>query len=175
VLISGTVGAAMAAYLRGFPAIAISCDRKFLLENFPANRHTQAGVAPEVNWPYLKDISRFVALLAQRMVSAKLPGSPFLNINIPGRSMSDVKGIRITRLARKSHVNTVEEGHDGRRDYYMLVRESVSNQTDTRTDIWAVEHGNISVTPLNVFFNDRLPVSLVEGLTKGVMEDLFPS
>lgn len=172
VLISGTVGAAMAAYLRGFPAIAVSGDRAFLLGQSTASQGGPDNPAAELNISYLKDISRFTALLVQRFRSAGLSGSPFLNVNIPGRPICDVKGIKITRLARKSHVNTVEESENGQRDYYMLVRQSVNHQADSRTDIRAVEEGNISITPLNVFFNDRLPASLIEKLTEGLLEEL---
>ena len=113
VLISGTVGAALAAYLRGFPAIAIS-------------------IAFE-NWklPFLQDASRFTALLAKRVIDSSLPGNILLNVNMPGIPLADIKDVKITSLAHKSHVNTVEEGNDGRRSYYMLIRESVNDQVAT--------------------------------------------
>jgi 5'-nucleotidase len=164
VLISGTVGAAMAAYLREFPAMAVSCDRWFLDQN--GNKQP-----PKVNEPYLREVSRFVALLAKRIGQEVLPSSPFLNVNIPNQPLAEIKDIIITRLARKSHVNTVEEGHDGKRDYYMLVRQSINHREDPRTDIWAINQGNISITPLHLFFNDRFPAALLEKITSGLLDE----
>jgi 5'-nucleotidase len=154
VLISGTVGAALAAYLRGFPSIAIS-------------------IAFE-NWklPFLQDASRFTALLARRVGAASLPGNVLLNVNMPGLPLAEIKEVKITSLAHRSHVNTVEEGHDGRRSYYMLVRESVNHQVDPRTDIRANLQGNISVTPLHLFLNDRLTPALLKQLTDGLLEEV---
>jgi 5'-nucleotidase len=154
VLISGTVGAALAAYLRGFPSIAISVSFEKCKE------------------PYLTNAARFVTLLAQRTKSLTLPSNFFLNINMPDLPLADIKGIKITRLAHKSHVNSVEEGHDGRRAYYTLVRQSVNNQEDKRTDIWAIDQGNISITPLHLFLENRFPPDLLNKLTSGLVEEL---
>lgn len=153
VLISGTVGAALAAYLRGFPAMAVSCDFEKWDE------------------PYLQGVARLAALLAKRIGSIPLPTNVFLNVNMPNLPLSEIKGVKITNLAHKSHVNTVEEGHDGKRAYYMLMRESVNNQVDKRSDIWACTQGNISITPLNLFLNGRVPPSLLEKLISGLFEE----
>jgi 5'-nucleotidase len=153
VLISGTVGAALAAYLRGFPAIAVSCDFE--------------------NWkePYLKGVATFAALLTKRLEKTRIPTGLFLNVNMPNRPLNDIKGLKITSLAHKSHVNTVEEGHDGKRAYYMLTRESINDQVDRRSDIWAANQGNISITPLHLFLNYRLSPAFLQNLTAGLLEE----
>jgi 5'-nucleotidase len=153
VLISGTVGAALAAYLRGFPSIAISVA----FENW--------------NLPFLQDTSRFTARLAKRLGAASLQGNVLLNVNMPGVALAEVKDVKITSLAHKSHVNTVEEGHDGRRSYYMLIRESVNHQADPRSDIRANMQDNISITPLHLFLNDRLNKNWLQKLTDGLLEE----
>jgi 5'-nucleotidase len=152
VLISGTVGAALSAYLRNFPAIAISSER--------------------TNEDYLDDVARFTALIAKRIGDMALPTNLFLNINIPNSPVREIKSVKITSLAHKSHVNTVEEGHDGKRAFYTLIRESVKTPVDRKTDIWAIMQGNISITPLHLFLNDRFPSSLLEQLTAGLLEEL---
>ncbi len=153
VLISGTVGAALAGYLRDFPAIAISCD---------------AGRWRE---PYLNEVARFTTLLAKRVGDINSPSNLFLNVNMPDLPVDGIKGVKITSLAHRSHVNSVEEGHDGKRTYYMLVRESTNEQADIRTDIGATAQGNISITPLHLFLSDRLPSSLLTRLTSGLFEE----
>jgi 5'-nucleotidase len=151
VLISGTVGAALSGYLRGFPAIAVSIGK----------------------WvePYLSYAAEFVTLLVGRLGASGIPRNLFLNINLPDLPILDIKGIKITRLAMKSHVNTVEEGHDGRKAYYMLTRQSVNSQEDRRTDIWAVDQGNISITPLHLLLENRVPARLLENMTLGLLEE----
>jgi len=153
VLISGTVGAALAAYLRGFPAVAISCENE------------------SWNPRFLRDTARFITLLSSRIGALTLPGNILLNVNMPNIPLSEIKEVKITGLAHKSHVNTVEEGHDGRRAYYMLIRESVNHQVAPRTDIRATMQGNVSITPLNLFLNDRLPLAFLEQLTEGLLEE----
>jgi 5'-nucleotidase len=154
VLISGTVGAALAAYLRGFPAIAISC---------PQSRQQK---------PYLQLVARFTARLAVKLHAAHWTGTPLLNVNFPDREIKDIPGIKVTGLAHRSHVNSVEEGHDGKRAYYMLTREEISRNVDKKSDIAVALQGYITVTPLSMFLNDRLPVAslekMVEGLTDGL-------
>jgi 5'-nucleotidase len=153
VLISGTVGAALSAYLRGFPAIAVSCE---------STRWETA---------YLREVARFVSVLAGRASGQGMPASLFLNVNFPDLPAGEIKGVRLTRLAHKSHVNTVEEGHDGKRKYYMLVREAVNHQVDKRSDIQASSQGYISLTPLNLFLEDRVPAYRLEKLIAGIMEE----
>jgi 5'-nucleotidase len=168
VLISGTVGAALAAYLRGFNALAVSCGKYYEAEN---QADGQAPQPPQVNEAFLSDVSRFMAVLAARIGKTHITGKIFLNINFPDLPLSDIKGVQITRLAHQSHVNTVEEGHDGKRGYYMLMRQSINQQADKRTDIWAVSQGNISITPLHIFPENRFSPSLLRALTVGLLEE----
>jgi 5'-nucleotidase len=153
VLISGTVGAALAAYLRGFPAISISCSHD--------------------RWKtdYLKEVARFIRLLVGRVQTARLPATALLNVNFPDTELQDIKGIKLAGLAHRSHVNSVQEGHDGKRAYYMLTREELSKQIDKKSDIGAALQGYITVTPLNLFLNDRIPASLLEGLIDGLLAE----
>ena len=153
VLISGTVGAALAAYLRGYPAIAISSEA----------------------WqePFLSDAARVATLLAKRLDPPNLPTrNLFLNVNIPNLPLAQYRGVKVTRLAHKSHVNTVDEGHDGRKAYYMLMRESVNTPADRRSDIWAHSEGDVSITPLQFFPEDRYPRALLHKLIADFLEEL---
>lgn len=138
VLISGTVGAAMQGYLRGLPAIAVSL----------------AGAEPD----HLDAAAHVAAVLANKVRSSRLRAPVLLNVNLPDRRLTDVNGIRITRLASESHIDTVEEGHDGKRKYYWLVRKrSPDRPHPDLTDIWAVENGYVSITPLHVYRSDGAP------------------
>jgi 5'-nucleotidase len=132
VLISGTVGAALQGYLRGFSALAISI----------------AGTQEA----YLAAAALTGRLLVERIRRAPPAPPVFLNVNLPDRRPGEASGVRVTRLATASHIDTVEEGHDGKRAYYWLVRKRRPDCTHADvTDIRSVEQGYVSLTPLHIF------------------------
>ncbi len=149
ILISGTVGAALQGYLRGLPALAISV----------ANTER----------PYLDNAARLATLLAKKIDTNGLPRDIFLNINLPNLPLAEIKGIKITQPAHKTHIDTVEEGHDGKREYYWLVRQKLGTDINDTADIRALEQGNISITALhNALFQKPL-----SGITESFCAELF--
>jgi len=152
VLISGTVGAALQGYLRNLPSIAISIAT---IEN----RHLDIA-------------ARLAALLATKIDNRVLPRDIFLNVNLPDLPLSEIKGIRITQLAHKTHIDSVNEGHDGRREYYWLVRRRLSQEVDPRTDIWAIENGYISINALHASLFGKPPLERPEKLCAELMKEL---
>ncbi len=153
VLISGTVGAALQGYLRGLSAIAVST---------------------EMGSPHLDNAAKVAALLAQKIHSNHLPTNVFLNVNLPGLPLTEIEGIKITRLASKSHIDTVDEGHDGKREYYWLVRrKKIKSHVDRETDIGAIERGNISITALSITLPDKLPTSILDNLCSNLLQELL--
>jgi 5'-nucleotidase len=149
ILISGTVGAALQGYLRGLPALAIS-----------------VAITDNSGW---ENATRLTKLLALRIETRRLPTDIFLNINLPGLPLARIKGIKIAHPAHKTHIDTVEEGHDGRHKYYWLIRQKQDNHTDTNTDIQVLENGYVSLTALhNTIFRKA---SL--GITDSLCSELF--
>jgi 5'-nucleotidase len=143
ILISGTVGAALQGYLRGLPALAIS---------------VVAG-----NNICLENAARLAKILVKKIEARKLPDNIFLNINLPDLPLAEIKGIKVTQPAHKSHIDTVEEGHDGQREYYWLVRQKLGTNVNETTDIRALEQGNISITALhNTLF--QKPFAITDSL-----------
>ena len=114
-LISGTVSAALQGYLRGFPSLAIS--------------------TAAVNSLCLDNAAKLATLLAEKVVSRVVPSDILLNINLPDLPLAKIGGAQITQLASRSHIDTVEEGNDGRRQYYWLVRQKMDKAADNQTDI----------------------------------------
>jgi 5'-nucleotidase len=153
--ISGTVSAALQGYLRGYPALAIS--------------------APYGNKPSLDTAARVAAILVKKITNASLPTRLLLNVNLPDVPPAEIKGAKITRLARESHINTVEEGNRGRHKYYWLVRERIRETTDDETDIWAIEQGNISITPLYTHRADKPPHHVLNSLCADLLHQLHNS
>jgi 5'-nucleotidase len=152
VFISGTVGAALQGYLCGFPALAIS--------------------VAAVNSLHLDDAARLAVLLARKIDSNSLPTDILLNVNLPDLPLAKIKGIKITRLASGGYTNTVEEGFDGKREYYWVVRQKVNTDTDRKTDIWALEQGNISITPLHTHLLNKSSPSIPDSLCPDLLQEL---
>ena len=150
--ISGTVGAALQGYLHGFPSLAISTARG--------------------NSLHLDAAAKLAALLAKKIASNSLPSNTFLNINLPNLPLAKIGRVQITRLASESHTNTVEEGNDGKGKYYWLVRQKLNQPTDKKTDIWAIEQGNISITPLSTNLSSKLSPSILDNLCSGLFQEL---
>jgi 5'-nucleotidase len=131
VLISGTVGAALQGYLRGLPSMAVSLsgsDRIYL--------DTAAGIAADI---------------VSKLSAGGISGHILFNLNVPDLAKENIRGVRLTRLAADSHIDSVNDGHDGRRAYYWLARRRTASIPDDKTDIWAVENGYISLTPLHIY------------------------
>ena len=152
VLISGTVGAAMQGYLHGFPAVAIS--------------------VATVDSLHLDNAAKLAVLLAKKIDSGALPMNILLNVNLPNLPLTKIKGIKITRLASRSHTDTVEEGHDGVRKYYWLVRQGINKDRDERTDIWAIEQGSISITPLHTNLSDKSSPPIMDSFCSDLFQEL---
>lgn len=151
VYISGTVGAAMQGYFRGLPALAVSTPR--------GSQFGQTAGA------------RLTAILAKKM-AANQAIRLFLNVNVPDRPLQEIPGVQITRLARASHINTVEEEVHGARKQYRLVRARLSRAGDDGTDIEAIEQGKISVTPLYTSLLDKPPQRFLKRLCVELSQEL---
>ena len=103
------------------------------------------------------------------------PNNLFLNINVPNLPLTEIGRIQVTKLANESHLNTVTEGNDGKRNYYWLVRRRQGKGHDRNTDAWAVDHGNISVTPLFSSLPAKTLSLLLHNLCAGLLEKLTGS
>lgn len=151
VYISGTVGAAMQGYFRGLPALAVS--------------------APPGSQTGLKAAARTAAALVKKM-AADDPVRILLNINVPDLPWKEIRGVRITRLARSSHINSVAEENNDKYKQYRLVRERVEESGSDGTDIQAIVQGYISITALYTSLLDKPPQQLLKRLASDLAQEL---
>ena len=151
VLLSGTVGAALHGYLKGVPSVAIS-----------------VGALKEVHFDAA---SRLAVVLAPLI--ADLPAGVFLNINLPNLPLEQIKGIEVTRLGRRSYSDEIQPGHDGKRDYYWIVRGRPEWLPEEGTDIWAFTNNKISITPLCNELTNLQVLSAIRELTPTLIKGLF--
>ncbi len=151
VYISGTVGAAMQGYTRGLPALAVSSA------SFSSGRDSlEAG-------------AKAAAALVQRLAAEDFP-RVFLNLNVPDLPLDKITYIKLTRLARSSHINTVEEDGHGQKKRYRMVRERLTEAGEEGTDIRAIEEGCISITPLYTSLLDKPPQRLLKKLCADLLQ-----
>src|SRR5512135_3841936 len=128
---SGTVAAATEGYLLGIPSIAISLVGK-------AGRHH--GAAAEV-----------AARLVERFAQAPLMQPLLLNVNVPDMLYAELERFEVTRLGRRHKAEPVVKIATPRGDTaYWIGAAGGAADAGPGTDFHAVEHGRISVTPLQI-------------------------
>lgn len=127
VFISGTIGAALQGYFYGIPAIAVSVA---------AFEGLHFDVA-----------ARLAKLLATGFQKGALPRKLLLNVNLPNLPPEKIEGIEITTLGERSYTDKIDQGHDGKREYYWIVRGVPEWSVSQGTDVWALEQNRVSITP----------------------------
>lgn len=118
---------------------------------------------------YFDDAAKFAALLAGKVESGVIPANICLNVNLPNLPREKITGVKITYPACHSHTDTIEEKYNNGRQYYWFVRQRINKPLDEKTDTWAIEQGNISISPLLTSQGNRPSPSLPDSLAA----DLF--
>lgn len=130
VIYSGTVSAAMEAFVMGCPSIAVSIDT---FKPTPAQYEKAADVA----------------LSVAKLVTKKGFPKCLLNINLPDLPPKKMKGLKVTRQGMSRFIEFFERRQDPRgHKYYWLDGELVDNAPESDSDYNAVRAGYISITPL---------------------------
>jgi 5'-nucleotidase len=135
--LSGTVGAAREGAMHGIPAIAAS-----LAESAAPQEYVYAA----------EEVWGVVRRLKARQLQGMLPPNTFLNVNIPPMPQGGYKGYMVTTqaLARGGQESFAEAKHPrtGQSIYFNVYKEGAT--APRGTDIWAVENGYVSVTPMKL-------------------------
>jgi len=139
---SGTVGAAMEAYLMGIPAIAFSqVDR---------------------GWGYIDDAADFARDFVLSMMSHTFKDNQpwLLNVNIPNLPRNELKPVKICRLGRRHPAERVitQQNPRGETMYWIGSAGAVSDESPD-TDFFAASMGHVAVTPLQVDLTDHQNLS----------------
>lgn len=135
VVYSGTVAAAIEGRFLGYPSLAVSMTS-------PVPKHY--------------DSAEFVLdNIIKQLKTHELPHNLILNINIPDIPLSELKGIKVTRLSFRHQAETVESMTDkhGQTAYWIGPPGEMGDKSED-TDIWAVENGYASVTPIHTDLTD---------------------
>lgn len=130
VIYSGTMSAAVEAGIEGIPAIGFS-----LLD---------------YNWNAdFEPIKASIKKITLEVLENGLPEGVILNVNFPKLKEKDIKGIKVCRQAKAMWQERFDKRQTPHgRDYYWLTGEFVNLDNGEDTDEWALEHGYISVVPV---------------------------
>ena len=134
---SGTVGAAMEAYLMGIPAIAFSQVEK--------------------GWTFIEDAANFAREFVLNIMDKAVPVQyPWLlNVNIPNMPFRQLKPAKICRLGRRHPAESfiTQESPRGETMYWIGSAGTAKDEAYD-TDFFATASGHVSVTPLQVDLTD---------------------
>jgi len=135
-LYSGTVAAAMEGFLFGVPAIAFSQAHK--------------------GWGELEAAAAAARLVINEVLAARHGGHWLLNVNIPNRPDAAALPRKLTRLGRRHPSGAVIRQANPRGEpIYWIGPAGDARDSDDGTDFHAVEHGHISITPLQIDLTDH--------------------
>jgi len=147
---SGTVMATLQGYFRKIPSIAMSL-----------------ATGERAEEPRFDVASKVAESLAQSVNSGKMPTDAILNINVPNIPLEQIKGIVTTRTASTGYVKLAEVEGSGSLSYSRGIRKTASSFRPHQvlvgdshvivegTDLWAINAGYISITPLRLDITDH--------------------
>jgi len=144
VMVSGTVGGAVQSFIRGINTIAISVA---------AVTNTKYDIAQKILKP-----------LAERFVDYS-GDTLFLNVNVPKIEMSQVAGVRVTRMGGRSWGENVRAENVGPEKRYWISRNKSINETPPPdSDIAALKNNCISIMPMHIGLGNDSAMPDVEAL-----------
>ncbi len=144
VMVSGTVGGAVQGFVRGINTIAIS-------------------VAAVTDTKY--DIAEKILKPLAEMFRDYSGDTLFLNVNIPKIELTQVAGVRVTRLGGRSYGENVRAENVGPEKRYWISRNRAINETPAPdSDIAALKNNCISITPLHIGLGHDTAMPDVEAL-----------
>ena len=150
VIYSGTVAAAIEGNVENKPSIALSYD--------------SYGVSTEE----YEEAAKCVVTLIQNL-EGKLDelNGVVLNVNFP---KGDKKGVKITKLGQRVYNNVMDDRESLRGQRYVWMGGDLADiPRDEDSDIFAIENGYVSITPLNI---DMTNLKKIKALKELKIEDI---
>jgi 5'-nucleotidase len=145
---SGTVTAAMEAAIWGIPSLAVSLDSP---DHHPG----------PIDYSAAADIAGSVV---EAFIRYKLPANTLLNVNVPFLPLSEIKGLRSTRMGLRVYHDKVDARVDPRgKPYYWIIGDSPTGVSELGTDVGALSDGYVSITPLQLDLTDYHLLSEING------------
>ena len=106
----------------------------------------------------------FVARLAKEVIRRKMHVKQVLNVNLPHRPASEIRGVRLTRLGTRVYRDSLVRKTDPRgRDYYWIGGKPPGGAGEPGTDLHAVAGGYVSVTPIELDLTNHALIEQIAG------------
>lgn len=140
VFYSGTVSAAMEGMLLGVNSLAVSAA----VEN-------KTDFASAAVWmtEHLPNILNIIDLKKK---------ANLININLPAHTLRPWQGIKVTRLGKTQYQDVFEARTDPHGRKYYWQAGTLIEDTDEETDIFAIQQGYVSLTPLHCNLTDFIQI-----------------
>ena len=146
IIYSGTMSAAMEASLENIDSIGFS----LLDYSFEAD---------------FSHADEYILSIVKDVLKHGLEGSKLLNVNIPKKSETPLKGIKICKQGEGLWEEEFIESKDPRgNSYYWMSGKFVNKEHQHGTDLWALENNYISVVPSSSDLTDYQQLSRVSFL-----------
>ncbi len=135
VFYSGTVAGAREGALEGIPAFAISL-----------------ATLGKADFTYsAKMATKLVRLIKKH----KIPKGTFLNVNVPNKKASAIKGIKFTQQGLTPIQTVFQKRSDPNlRDYYWMTGDMPKIKKDLNDDTYGIQHDYVTVTPIQSDLTD---------------------
>ncbi|MFH1701364.1 MAG: 5'/3'-nucleotidase SurE [Candidatus Zixiibacteriota bacterium] len=106
-----------------------------------------------------KSAARFIRRLIKGYPQMNLSPKTILNINFPGKVKDGFKKYRFTSLGSREYDDIIEKRKDPRGwDYYWIAGSPIWKKVPG-SDIYAIESGEVSITPIHFHFTDTKVLS----------------
>jgi 5'-nucleotidase len=151
---SGTVAAALEALVLGVPGIAVSQQSNKAEMDFTAAGSYDFRLA-----------AAFVARLTESLVDSPLPPATLLNINVPGYAPAGVEVTHLGKRVYRDELRLESEEEEGRR--YWIYGSAPGYEDEPGSDLDALAHGRIALTPLHFDLTDHSGIAALKRLDLG--------
>jgi len=126
---SGTVAGAREGAILGIPSLAVS------LATF---------VKPDFSYA-----AKCGAFITKLIGSKGMPKGTFLNVNVPAKKESQIKGIKITRQGTEPiHATFIKRSHPNLKEYYWMSGKLPLHKKNNDIDTYALNNHYVTVTPV---------------------------
>jgi 5'-nucleotidase len=141
---SGTLAAAFEGTIQGVPSVAFSLNI----------------TTPE---PHYDTAAHFAEKIVPHVIESGFTPLTLINVNVPDVPLAQVQGVQITRQGVRIYNDALLERQDPFQRPYYWIGGGVpgGDVTAVGTDIWAVHHNYVSITPIHL---DMTATRLVERL-----------
>lgn len=145
---SGTVAATIEGTILGVPSIALS---------------QMVGKPHDREFDVAEDLAPG---LIRRLCRVGWPRSALINVNFPERTPRGEPWYRVVRQGRRKIGDRITVGRDPRGEpYYWIGWVRTEEQVQPDTDVWAINEGYVSITPVDLELTDQATLRrLEEGL-----------